>query len=438
MISYHPALCSNVFCSMISLFMAFVFTILANFSDETSLKRTTRHRLRESMKSSQHDIRVYYSARGVLRLVLEQIYLNKKVNQETITIACNSIHAKPMQKAIKSFLSDHPNCEIKYVYIKMNSDYSFDDIPDDLTNCDLLILYHLWGLAYDFDNIIQIAKTSNIFVFEDLVQGGGMVPFSKDPFLGHGGSDIIVWSGALDKTISTLGNGFFIDKNEFLTDEFISQHSNGTRTSCHRFHKLLWGVLGYIILNNPCQIWKLFTILLQLFGYSVMDAVNWSLVNRSKSFDHGVTLAQPSLAALYSIRFTIWFDDYTQMERSEKNKLMVFRQCLSDDAWTTLFPHLAGRKSDKTDYFDKGISECFYCFDAFKNLKPFLDKHGFICVPQQSWMAFADDKPESSEQKLLDGMLLLPNFHNLNNQNIRTLAELLTKYCLTSNTINEK
>ena len=92
---------------------------------------------------------------------------------------------------------------------------------------------------------------------------------------------------------------------------------------------------------------------------------------------------------------------------------------LSDAAWMTLFPHLAERKSDRTDYFVQGISECFYCFDAFGNLKPFLDKHGFICVPQQSWMAYADDNPKSAEQLLLDGMLLLPNFHNLDDKEIR-------------------
>ena len=397
MISYKPSICSTVFCSMISLFMAFVFTILAHFTDEVSLKRKTKNQLKKAMKSHHHDIRIYYSARGILRLVLEKLYLNKTPSKEEITIACNSIHAKPMQKAINSFSADHPNCKVKYVYIKMNSDYSFDDIPDELSRCDVIILYHLWGFAYDFEKIINIAKESNIFVFEDLVQGGGMVPFSKDPFLGHEGSDIIVWSGALDKTISCLGNGFFIDKNGFLTDEFIKEHSNGIRTSSQRFHKLLWGMLGFIILRNPFQIWKMFTILLQVFGGSVMNAVNWCLVNRSKSFDHGVTLAQPSLAALYSIRFTIWFDDYTQMERSEKQKLISFRQSLSNSAWTTLFPHLAERKSDRTDYFVQGISECFYCFDAFGNLKAFLDKHGFICVPQQSWMAYADDNPQSTE-----------------------------------------
>ena len=228
------------------------------------------------------------------------------------------------------------------------------------------------------------------------------------------------------------------DAGTGYTQEFINEYSNGTRTSSQRFHKLLWGVLGFIILRNPFYIWSMFTFLLQLLGYSVMDAVNWSLVNRSKSFDHGVTLAQPSLAALYSVRFTLWFDDYTRMERSEKHKLMLFRQYLSDNAWATLFPHLAERKSDKTDYFMKGISECFYCFDAFGSLKHFLDKHGFICVNQQSWMAFADDQPASSEQKLLDGMLLLPNFHNLHERDIRKLAKLLTNYCLSSNEMSMK
>ena len=43
-----------------------------------------------------------------------------------------------------------------------------------------------------------------------------MVLHTKDPYLGHKGSDIIVWSGAADKTISTIANGFFIDKSEFL------------------------------------------------------------------------------------------------------------------------------------------------------------------------------------------------------------------------------
>ena len=76
----------------------------------------------------------------------------------------------------------------------------------------------------------------------------------------------------------------------------------------------------------------------------------------------------------------------------------------------------------------QGISEFFYCFDPYGNLQSFMDKHGFICVQQQSWMAFENDRPESSEQILLDGMLLLPNFHNMRNNEIGRLAGLLNEY----------
>ena len=428
MVSHHPSICSTVYCSLTSVFMAFVFTVLAYFTNEASLKQKTTKELKEAMGSKNHDIDVYYSARGVLRLVLEKIFLNNPSNKRILTIGCNSIHAKPMQKAIKSFEKDHPGCEIKYVFIKMDSEYSFGDIPEDISKCDILILYHLWGFAYDFEKLIQVAKDSNILVFEDLVQAGGMVPFSDTPFLGHEGSDILVWSGALDKTISTIGNGFFIDKNKFLTQEFINDHSDGSRTSFQRFHKLLWGFVGVIVLRNAFHLWNMFIIIYHTLGFSVLEAVNWLLSNRGKSFDHGVTLAQPSLAALYSVRFTIWMDDYALIERTEKEKLKFFRQNLPDDVWSTLFPHIANRNSDKTDYFTKGISEFFYCFDTFGSLQPFLEEKGFICVKQQSWMAYENDRPQSKEQMLLDGMLLLPNFHFMSNNDILELAKLLKKY----------
>ena len=163
-----------------------------------------------------------------------------------------------------------------------------------------------------------------------------------------------------------------------------------------------------------------------------MESVNWLLLNREKSFDHGVTLAQPSLAALYSVRFTIWMDDYALLERTEKEKLKLFRQNLPDDVWSTLFPHIANRNCDKTDYFMKGISEFFYCFDPFGNLQSFLDEKGLICVNQQSWMAYENDRPESKEQTLLDGMMLLPNFHCMSNDDIQELAKHLEKYYLSS------
>merc|ERR1712150_96339 len=112
----------------------------------------------------------------------------------------------------------------------------------------------------------------------------------------------------------------------------------------------------------------------------------------------------------------------------EKEKLKFFRQNLPDDVWSTLFPHIAYRNSDKTDYFTKGISEFFYCFDSFGSLQPFLEEKGFICVKQQSWMAYENDRPQSKEQMLLDGMLLLPNFHFMSNNDILELAKLLKKY----------
>ena len=432
MASYNPAICSTVYCSITSVFMSLVFTILAYFTDEKSLVKNTTKELNEAMKSKNHDIRVYYSARGILRLVLEKIYLTNPTSKHTLTIGCNSIHAKPMQKAIKSFEKDHPNCEVKYVFIIMSSDYSFNEISSDLSNCDILILYHLWGFAYNFNQIIQVAKDANILVFEDLVQGGGMVPHSENPFLGHEKSDIIVWSGALDKTISTIGNGFFIDKYEFLTEKFIEQHSDGTQTSSQRLKKLLWSLLGVIVLRNPLNLFGVFTFFVHKLGYSVLETTNWLLSNRGKSFDHAVTLQQPSLAALYSVRFTIWMDDYTRIEREDKEKLMLFRQSLSNDAWETFFPHHAHRDFDKTDYFKKGISEFFYCFDPYGNLQSFMDKHGYICVIQQSWMAFENDRPRSNEQILLDGMLLLPNFHNIRSNDIVKLAGLLNEYYMSS------
>ena len=195
---------------------------------------------------------------------------------------------------------------------------------------------------------------------------------------------------------------------------------------------MLWSLLGVIVLRNPLNLFGVFTFFVHKLGYSVLETTNWLLSNRGKSFDHAVTLQQPSLAALYSVRFTIWMDDYTRIEREDKEKLMLFRQSLSNDAWETFFPHHAHRNSDKTDYFKKGISEFFYCFDPYGNLQSFMDEHGYICVIQQSWMAFENDRPKSNEQILLDGMLLLPNFHNIRNNDIVKLAELLNEYYISS------
>ena len=143
---------------------------------------------------------------------------------------------------------------------------------------------------------------------------------------------------------------------------------------------MLWSLLGLIVLRNPLHLFRIFTTVVHCLGYSVLDTTNWLLSNRGKSFDHAVTLMEPSLAALYSVRFTIWMDDYTRIERQDKEKLKLFRQNLSVDVWEALFPHHANRSLDKTDYFMKGISEFFYCFDPFGNLQSFMDQQGFICV----------------------------------------------------------
>ena len=84
----------------------------------------------------------------------------------------------------------------------------------------------------------------------------------------------------------------------------------------------------------------------------------------------------------------------------------------------------------KVSYCDKKKLGIKVLNIRFGSLKKFLDKHGFICVNQQSWMAFADDQPASSEQKLLDGMLLLPNFHNLQLHDKIVLTEKRSEFWL--------
>jgi dTDP-4-amino-4,6-dideoxygalactose transaminase len=99
-------------------------------------------------------------------------------------------------------------CEIEYYEVDLKpSDWTLDEHSVDeeqVKQCDLILCQHIFGVPFQQDIFFELGKRLDIPILEDSVQSGSL--YGK--YKGHPFSDVLVWSGGIDKTPSCLGGGF--------------------------------------------------------------------------------------------------------------------------------------------------------------------------------------------------------------------------------------
>ena len=100
------------------------------------------------------------------------------------------------------------NCSIEYYEIDLKEeDWTLDSDmieEEDVASCDLIMCQHLFGLPFCQDKLFELGKKNNIPILEDCVQSGSLFgEYTGDPR-----SDVVMYSGGLDKTPQCFGAGF--------------------------------------------------------------------------------------------------------------------------------------------------------------------------------------------------------------------------------------
>ena len=99
-------------------------------------------------------------------------------------------------------------CVIEYYEIDLREeDWTLDSDSIDeaeLASCDLIMCQHLFGLPFRQERLFEVGRRSGVPILEDCVQSGSL--FGR--YTGDPRSDVVMYSGGLDKTPQCFGAGF--------------------------------------------------------------------------------------------------------------------------------------------------------------------------------------------------------------------------------------
>lgn len=307
-----------------------------------------------------------------------------------------------LHTGFNAIVRDH---NVKYIDIK--DDYQFE-INDQLKDKDILLISHTFGFPFKINNLIKKFKEYNRdgIVIEDCVQGGFCYQGNKE-------SDIRLFSCGQDKIPVALGGGYGIFKNNVVQNKVYEElETYPTESYWKRFLVLLEKLFITIIYNSPLIVYAL-KVVCYLMNMKYSDFAH-SFRKKIPGFvhDRSAYCKRPSNAQKWSIVDSL-IRTYPEKEQYER-KRKVF------------YDNLKNKKVlPWAKYFDYGKSSNFYNHIFIKNKKMFfekMNKFGIICMDQQSWYV---DESTPKAFKLKEHLVLIPNFKNLNDNEIKMLAKIV-------------
>lgn len=228
-----------------------------------------------------HSCRVIFLS--IMQALLDEAW--ERTGQRKIRICLATIHFGSFYKLLTS-LHKPGECEIQYYEVDFREDYTLDQNsvdPVQVRQCDVIFCQHIFGVPLEQDIFWQLGQQYGIPVVEDCVQSGSL--YGK--YKGHPSSDIILWSGGLDKTPSCLGGGFahfrntkhglrLYDKvhamyNSYPVDSFTNRFISVLKQSIHliisknAFYVIqIVGTIAYFVFTKRGEYIKMYPLVLKV------------------------------------------------------------------------------------------------------------------------------------------------------------------------------
>jgi len=408
---------------------------------KTEVEDTFRDILRESLGDetvSAGNAMVTHSCRTIFDCFIRTLLAR---NGGTLRICTNSVHFGSFYRILKAMnLEDGVDIDFYEIDLQLDDwSLSTDSVSaSTLKSCDVVLCMHLFGVPLDQTVLFELGHKFGIPVVEDCVQSGSLYSHYK----GHPLSDVCFWSGGLDKTPSCFGGGFGFFKatkhGDDLYQSTLSMLSSFDVDSwSDRFQSLLNQLLHLMLAKNYC-------FSLNLVGYvgaAVMrQQVKWSelqlSVRRNKAiapFQHrkSVYLRRPSIYQFLSIRHGLNKTVYSKYAAEEIAKRDLLLKCIPTECRSLLFPWMTP-KVVAAMRANEGISEFLWVFAANgdrKALLDHLDESRWISMINTTWVHNEGTALEDNVgRKICDGLTYLPNLCQLDERQIRKLADDLVQY----------
>jgi hypothetical protein len=301
----------------------------------------------------------------------------------------------------------------------------------------------LFGVPFDQDTLFQLGKKYNIPVVEDCVQSGSLFGNYK----GNPLSDVIMYSGGLDKTPQCFGAGmgFFRKTTPWgrkLYEESLAFHNQlPLDTWKSRFVSCFNQFIHLMIAKDSFGINNLLGLIAYVWVSDRGDYVNWYAialkVRKNKAitpFQHAESgfLRKPSVYQLQSMMYGLsskksHYSHHAQRELERRDLLL---SNIPTNYHRSLFPWWT-EKVLQTHEDNRGICEFSWVVSPKgerMNLCQFLNDHFLISMINTTW-EYHEFTKNPVGKDINNRLVYLPNNAQLTNAQIVYVGQVLTKYC---------
>ena len=412
---------------------------------------TELKKLQDQSESRQHNVLITHSCRSifyyVIRSFLEQAQRTK--GEATIRIATATVHFGSFYRLLRG-MEKSLNCKIEFYEIDLKAeDWTMDQDSIDeqeLVKCDMIMAQHLFGVPFQQDRLFELGRKHNIPILEDCVQSGSL--FGK--YRGDSRSDIVLYSGGLDKTPSCFGAGFgYFRKSEHGMDLFNKcrkiHNDFPVDTWKARFIGCINQTIHLMIGKNKFYINSLVGLLAYVYVSERGDYIKWYpmglKIRKAKSFtpfQHAESgfCRRPSLYQLMSMMHGMSEKKkarYAAVAEHEVNGRDLLLKNIPSRFHAKLFPWWT-KEVLQAHRDNGGISEFSWVFSTTKDEKEnmtlcqFMNDEFLVGLINTTWEYHEYTKLPVGKE-INENLVYLPNINQMKSSEIIRVAKSLTKYC---------
>jgi hypothetical protein len=320
-----------------------------------------------------------YSCRSIFEIFIKD-YLEKKTDSIMVSPWLHSSFYRILNESSLKVISFDYDENFNLVYPKSKAKY--------------ILLSHNFGDDNKLKELREYAIENNIYIIEDMVQGGQMY----DTSVLTKNTKLLLFSGGQDKIPVSFGGGFGITKDVEIYDTITNKINELPEDST--FNRLLHVVKKiplYLLYQNRYLI-HLFVVCYQLyqklFNVSVGPEVMVSNIRKKyPGFKHNGYMKKPSTGQLNSMLNSLMYLPFGDMYKINRNRKEFYKMVKQ--------PWFDG----DLDY--RNINYYSHIYSTDKNFIEKMSAKGYMCIKQQTWKSFTD------ELNHLDNTYLVPNLGNL-------------------------
>lgn len=412
-------------------------TFLAEFFPSKDIK---------SLEESEKQVLITHSCRSIFYYVIRNLLeeAKEKKGEMKIKLALPAVHFGSFFKLLKG-MEKGMNCVVEYYEIDLKEDgwtLDQDSIDEEeVKTCDMIICQHLFGVPFVQDKLFELGNKHSIPILEDCVQSGSL--YGK--YKGDARSDVVMYSGGLDKTPNCFGGGLGYFRNSHFGKHLYQKCSAYHETLPMDTWKARWTtctnqMIHLVLAKNMFGILSLLGLVSYL-SEPERGFINWyamSLrVRQNKSitpFQHAESgfLRKPSVFQLQSMLYamTIKRPQYARIAQREVEARDLLLSNIPKQYHTALFPwftkELLYRHRENL-----GVSEFTWVVNPRgdrKELCDFLNNNFMITMINTTW-EYEEKSNKKVSAHINNNLIYIPNINEMNDEQIRYVAATLTKFC---------